>query len=84
MKYDEYNSVRSDNQSFYDEIVRFVMESRNYSFEQDISNNQDLTIDYMHLITKRKGVEFNDRKFKTLGLINKDNLFTSLGLLVSD
>lgn len=36
----------------------------------------------MYLITKRKGVEFNDRKFKTLGLINKDNLFTSLGLLV--
>ena len=53
-------------------------------FEKLRSINQNLTFDYADKIFKKLGIEFGKVQKKTLGLIGEDNLYTNLGLLLSD
>ena len=53
-------------------------------FEKLRSINQNLTFDYAEKIFKKLGIEFGKVQKKTLGLIGEDNLYTNLGLLLSD
>ena len=65
-------------------IRDMILESLNITFEKNISTIQDLTFIYADKIFKDKEIAFSDREKKTLGLINENNLYTNLGLLLSD
>jgi len=65
-------------------IKKMLIESNINSFENNISNIQDLHFNYLREIFKRHNVEIDDNKFKTLNIINLNNEYTNLGLLLSD
>lgn len=67
-----------------DEIIRkMLIESSKKSFEEEISNVQELTFDYASEIFKKRNIEFSNEKFKSLKMIT-DNKFNNLALLLSD
>ncbi len=67
-----------------DEIIRkMLIESSKKSFEEEISNLQELTFDYASEIFKKRNIEFSNEKFKSLKMIT-DNKFNNLALLLSD
>ena len=67
-----------------DEIIRkMLIESSKKSFEEEISNVQELTFDYANEIFKKRNIEFSNEKFKSLKMIT-DNKFNNLALLLSD
>lgn len=65
-------------------IKEMIIESSGISFEKNISINQDLTFTYANRIFKKKNISFGDVEKKNLGIINADNKYTNLGLLISD
>jgi len=65
-------------------IREMIIESSGVSFEKNISINQDLTFTYANRLFKKKNVSFGEIEKKNLGLINTDNKYTNLGLLISD
>ena len=65
-------------------IRQMIKETDGDSFEKLRSLNQNLTFDYADVIFKEVGVEFGEIQKKTLGIIGEDNLYTNLGLLISD
>lgn len=67
-----------------DTIRDMLLESSGITFEKNISNNQDLTFLYTERIFKEKNIAFGNREKKTLGIINDNNKYTNLGLLLSD
>lgn len=67
-----------------DEIIRkMLVESSKRSFEEEISDIQDLTFDYIKEMFKKKNIEFSKEKYKSLKMIT-DNKFNNLALLLSD
>lgn len=60
-----------------------VLESNSSSFESAISNNQDLHFDYLVNLFNSHNIDVTN-KFKTLNIVNLDNMYTNLGLLLSD
>lgn len=57
----------------------------NYNtFEEELSTNQDLHFEYLKSILEKQNIEFNENKLKTLNIINLENKYTNLGLLLSD
>lgn len=67
-----------------DEIIRTLILENHDTFENEISNKQDLTFDYLNNIFKNKNNDFNENKYKLLNITNNDNIYTNLGLLLSD
>lgn len=65
-------------------IKKLLIESNSNSFENNISNIQDLHFNYLREIFKRHNIEIDDNKFKTLNITNLNNEYTNLGLLLSD
>ena len=65
-------------------IKKMLIESNSNSFENNISNIQDLHFNYLREIFKRHNIEIDDNKFKTLNIVNLNNEYTNLGLLLSD
>lgn len=65
-------------------IREMIIESSGISFEKNISINQDLTFTYANKLFKKKNISFGDTEKKNLGIINVDNKYTNLGLLISD
>lgn len=65
-------------------IKKMLIESNSNSFENNISNIQDLHFNYLREIFKRHNIEIDDNKFKTLNITNLNNEYTNLGLLLSD
>ena len=53
-------------------------------FEELRSLNQELTFKYTDNIFKNANINFGNIQKKTLGIIGEDNLYTNLGLLLSD
>lgn len=74
-------SIRMANE---DEILRMVMESKRFVYEEDISDDQNLTFRYFTSEFSRNGYEVDERIFTTLGIKNKEGMFTNLGYLMSD
>lgn len=73
------NSVQAS-----EEVIRkMVLESSSSSFESAISNNQDLHFDYLVNLFNSHNIDVTN-KFKTLNIVNLDNKYTNLGLLLSD
>lgn len=67
-----------------DTIREMIMETTGTSFESCISINQNLTFFYTEKIFKDKELNFGDSEKKLLGIINDENKYTNLGLLLSD
>ena len=67
-----------------DYIRQMIKETDGDSFEKLRSLNQELTFNYADMIFKNTNISFGDIQKKTLGIIGEDNLYTNLGLLLSD
>ena len=67
-----------------DEILTMIRDSSGWLWENQLSKEQHLTFDELAKIAKKKNLEFGAHKFRNLKIINKDGLYTNLGLLVSD
>ena len=67
-----------------DEIIKkMILDSSKKSFEEEVSNIQELTFEYAEGIFKKKNIEFSKKKYKSLKMIT-DNKFNNLALLLSD
>ena len=75
------SSVRKANDS---EILLMILESKDYRFESDLSEEQDLTFKYFNQICDENDIKHEERNLRSLGLLNKENKYTNLGLLLSD
>lgn len=67
-----------------DYIRQMIKETDGDSFEKLRSLNQDLTFNYADMIFEKADINFSDIQKRTLGIIGEDNLYTNLGLLLSD
>ena len=65
-------------------IRQMIKETDGDLFEKLRSLNQKLTFNYADIIFKNANISFGDIQKKTLGIIGEDNLYTNLGLLLSD
>lgn len=65
-------------------IKKMLMQSNSNSFESNISNIQDLHFEYLKTVFKSHGIEIDKNKFKTLNIVDLNNEYTNLGLLLSD
>lgn len=74
---------RSTRQATQDEIIQMMVDSRDYSYEKEFAENQNLKFTDFEIIAKKNDLEFNPKKMETLG-ISRNGRFTNLGLLVSD
>lgn len=65
-------------------IKKMLVDSNNNYFENNISNKQDLHFEYLENILTKHNIEVSKNKYKTLNILNLDNKYTNLGLLLSD
>ena len=65
-------------------IKKLLIESNSNSFENNVSSMQDLHFEYLKNIFKNHNIEIDENKFKTLNIVNLNNEYTNLGLLLSD
>lgn len=49
-----------------------------------LSSNQDLSFKYTENVFKENNIEFNSKKYSTLGITDINGLYTNLGLLLSN
>lgn len=65
-------------------IKKMIMDNQNISFEAMITKNQDLHFEYLTNLFKKHNIEIDKNKYNALNLVNLNNLYTNLGLLLSD
>ena len=75
---------RSKRKATNEEILRMIMESHNYSYEDDVSNEQELTFKEFERTLDENGIKPTSRMMNSLGLKNKHGLYTNLGYIMSD
>ena len=61
-----------------------IMESHKYSYEEDISDEQDLTFKFFTKSLEENGINLSTRLMNSLGLKSKSGNFTNLAFLLSD
>ena len=74
-------SIRKANE---DEILRMIMSSKNYIYENDISEEQNLSFNALTRAFTQNGMELTERNMVSLGIKNSQNKFTNLGYILSD
>lgn len=67
-----------------EKIREMIKLSENDIFENARALNQELHFTEASHEFKHKNIEFNENKFQTLGIKNSDDLYTNLGVLLSD
>lgn len=68
-----------------DEAIRHMIKDTDGDrFEEMRSLNQELTFEEISSLFRMKQIPFGPTQMKTLGLINAENLYTNLALLLSD
>ena len=65
-------------------IRDMIIDSSGITFEKNMSVNQELTFVYTERIFKEKEIAFGNREKKILGIINDNDKYTNLALLLSD
>ena len=75
---------RSKRKASEDEILHMIMNSNKYSYEDDVSDEQDLTFKSFKRTLEDNDISFTSRTMKTLGLKSKNNEYTNLAYLLSD
>jgi predicted HTH transcriptional regulator len=74
-------SIRKANE---DEILRMIMSSKNYIYENDISEEQNISFDALTRAFNQSGMELTERNMVSLGIKNTQDIFTNLGFILSD
>ena len=74
-------SIRKANE---DEILRMIMSSKNYIYENDISEEQNLSFNALTRAFTQNGMELTERNMFSLGIKNSQDKFTNLGYILSD
>ena len=64
-----------------EEIMMMLLDSRNYVFEKETSENQKLTFKYLSSVFKEKNISFTKRNQISLGLVDNNGFYTNLALL---
>ena len=67
-----------------DEILSMIMSSKDFCYEREESEEQDLTFKRFSQICEENSISYDKRHMKSLGMINKNGLYTNLALLMSD
>lgn len=67
-----------------DAIRKMIKMTDGDSFENNRSLNQELTFTGLSKEMSLRQLEFSEVQMKNLGILTQDNIFTNLGLLVSD
>lgn len=67
-----------------DAIRMMIKMSDGDSFETNRSMNQELTFDILSKEMNMRGLEFSEVQKKNLGILTFDDIYTNMGLLVSD
>ncbi len=75
---------RSKRKANDDEILRMIMEPRSYSYEDDISDEQDLTFKAFGRALEENDIDLTPRLMNTLSLKIKSNEYTNHAYLLSD
>ena len=75
---------RSKRKANDDEILRMIMESHSYSYEDDISDEQDLTFKSFERTLEENDINLTPRLMHTMGLKAKSGEYTNLAYLLSD
>lgn len=80
-----YERKGSSSQPVSDERIReMVVESYSESYEDQISANQELTFKCLKEELKNRNIKCGKAQFKTLKLINQNDLYTNLAYVLSD
>ena len=74
-------SIRKANE---DEILRMIMSSKNYIYENDISEEQNLSFNALTRAFNQNNMELTERNMVSLGIKNSQDKFTNLGYILSD
>lgn len=67
-----------------EEILKMILDSKKYIYENDISDEQNLTFKYLTNVFNEKNIKFSDQERISLGIINKNGMYTNLAFLLSD
>lgn len=67
-----------------DAIRMMIKMTDGNSFEANRSTVQELTFNRLSEELKRRGLEFTEVQMKNLGILSSDDIYTNMGLLVSD
>lgn len=65
-------------------IKDMIVQSKNITFESNVSLEQNLTFEYFKGILENNNIELNDNIEFTFGLKNKEGNYTNLALIISD
>ena len=65
-------------------IKLLLKQNSDSEFEKSLSNNQELTFNYMNKMFEKQKIIINKTKMQSLGLINNNGTYTNLALLLSD
>ena len=71
-------------QASYENIRQMIKITDDISFEKERSLNQELTFKDAEFEFENKNLELEENNKISLGIKNKDNLYTNLGLLISN
>ena len=74
-------SIRKTNE---DEILRMIMSSKNYIYENDISEEQNLFFYTLTRAFTQNEMKLTERNMVSLGIKNSQDKFTNLGFILSD
>lgn len=74
-------SIRKVNK---DEILRMIMISNDYMYEDDISKVQELTFKSLSRAFDENNLDLNERTMISFGIKRTDDVYTNLGYMLSD
>ena len=66
------------------EILLMLLDSKKYSYEEDTSDEQDLTFRFFNEICDENDIQHEERNMRSLRMINKDGKYTNLAFMLSD
>lgn len=66
------------------EILMMIMDAKNYYYENDIAEEQELTFKYFFQVCDKNNLSHTERNLVSLRIISPDGKYTNLGYLMSD
>lgn len=66
------------------EILLMLLDSRKYNYEEDVSEEQELTFNSFNQICDEHNLSHDERNLRSLRMIDKEGKYTNLALWMSD
>jgi len=67
-----------------DAIREMIRDTDGYSYESNLSFEQNLTFEYCRKVFEKKDIRFGKNQMKTMQLLTQEELYTNLAMLLSD